>query len=131
MRERKTSSSRSEIASISWRISCATFRGGRSEGRHPRDGRRFAHSEHDAVRRRDPRTAPCGRHGHAVVSAFRDLLKQAHDKGIREMRFEVDLVAFFADDQAESWHAEGTEDRILASGRTGEEALRHYVERLP
>ena len=70
------------------------------------------------------------------MSAFRDLLKQAHEKGATYMRFEVDLPKFFSDDQAESWTAAKITwhdlDDVpgLDKGRTGEEALRHLVERL-
>jgi hypothetical protein len=38
---------------------------------------------------------------------------------------------FFENEQAESWSCTGTEERITSVGRTGEEALRGYVERLP
>jgi hypothetical protein len=68
------------------------------------------------------------------VSAFRDLLAEAHAKGVRYMRFEVDLAQFFSDDQAESWTAAqithyDTDDVYPdARGRTGEEALCRYVE---
>lgn len=62
------------------------------------------------------------------MSAFRDLLKQAHEKGIRFLTFDVDLKDFFADEQNNAWRVET--DDVGAAGRTGEEALRHLVERL-
>ena len=67
------------------------------------------------------------------MSAFRDLLEQARAKGQTKLWFEVDLPAFFADEQSPSWSC-GNElagDNFAeAHGRTGEEALRHLVERL-
>jgi hypothetical protein len=67
------------------------------------------------------------------VSAFRDLLEQAHAKGMRFIHFNVDLKDFFADEQNQSWRCYSW-DNICPSedfeGRTGEEALRHLVERL-
>jgi hypothetical protein len=64
------------------------------------------------------------------MSAFRDLLKQAHEKGVRAMTFSVDLVSFFADEQSDSWRAAEQSGGAVTKGRTGEEALRHLVERL-
>jgi outer membrane lipopolysaccharide assembly protein LptE/RlpB len=62
------------------------------------------------------------------MSAFRDLLKQAHEKGVKVMAFDVDLDQFFGDEQSKSWGA--TTGSVAGQGRTGEEALRHLVERL-
>lgn len=64
------------------------------------------------------------------MSAFRDLLKEAHSKGIRQMAFTVDLDDFFRDDQADSWMAFAA-DHPSERGRTGEEALRQLVGRIP
>lgn len=69
------------------------------------------------------------------MSAFRDLLEQASAKGVRFIRFDVDLKDFFANEQNEAWRA-AVEDNHFVNvvpdgvGRTGEEALRHLVERL-
>lgn len=63
------------------------------------------------------------------MSAFRDLLREAHVKGVRTITFTVDLDAFARDDQAESWIAIRRGD--AAGGRTGEEALRRLVDRIP
>lgn len=67
------------------------------------------------------------------MSAFRDLLKQAHGKGVTDVAFYVQVPRFFADEQAASWSATGLRTGatpVAAEGRTGEEALRHLVERL-
>lgn len=71
------------------------------------------------------------------MSAFRDLLQQAHTKGAAEIGFYCNPEAFFANDQALSWKCwaagpdlDPDEERREAWGRTGEEALRHLVERL-
>lgn len=68
------------------------------------------------------------------MSAFRDLLKQAHEKGARYLRFEVDLDAFFESEENPSWDVADTDkDAYMdySTGRTGEEALRRLVEKLP
>jgi len=70
------------------------------------------------------------------VSAFRDLLKAAHAKGVKTVSFEVDLVDFFADEQHLSWvcmreDADADGEPVIALGRTGEEALRFMVEKIP
>lgn len=62
------------------------------------------------------------------MSQFRDLLAEAHAKGIRFLTFDVDLKDFFADEQNEAWRVEC--DEMAARGRTGEEALRHLVVKL-
>lgn len=64
------------------------------------------------------------------MSAFRDLLVQAHEKGETGMTFSVDLPTFLTNEQSESWRVFGMRKGIVAHGRTGEEALRHLVERL-
>ena len=73
----------------------------------------------------------------AAMSAFRDLLASAHALGARSIRFEVDLDAFFRDEQAESWWSwENCYGDLpprrepIAVGRTGEEALRRLVAKL-
>lgn len=63
------------------------------------------------------------------MSAFRDLLQVAHAKGVKRFAFCVDLDAFFADAEADSWQALDDAGRD-GEGRTGEEALRRIVERL-
>ena len=63
------------------------------------------------------------------MSVFRDLLAEAFAQGVTRIRFEVDLPAFFADEQAESWLAMSGESPI-ARGRSGEEALRVLVEQV-
>ena len=71
------------------------------------------------------------------MSAFRDLLKQAHEKGVVYTGFSCNLEEFFANEQGQSWKCWGAgpdldpdDERREAWGRTGEEALRHLVERL-
>lgn len=67
------------------------------------------------------------------MSAFRDLLQQAHDAGITDVAFYVNVPRFFTDEQYASWSATGLRagaTPIASEGRTGEEALRHLVERL-
>lgn len=69
------------------------------------------------------------------MSAFRDLLEQASAKGVRFLAFTVDLKDFFADEQNEAWRATAEDNHFVnvvpdGVGRTGEEALRHLVERL-
>ena len=67
------------------------------------------------------------------MSAFRDLLAQAHAAGITDIAFYVNVPRFFADEQYASWTATGVRTGatpIASEGRTGEEALRHLVERL-
>ena len=63
------------------------------------------------------------------MSAFRDLLAEAFAKGETHMRFEVDLPAFFASEQAHAWTASGRVMEAMTFGRTGEEALRFFVEK--
>lgn len=62
------------------------------------------------------------------MSAFRDLLREAHAKGVKCLTFEVNLDAFFVDEQADSWSCSG--ESGVAFGRTGEEALRFYVAKV-
>jgi hypothetical protein len=64
------------------------------------------------------------------VSAFRDLLVEAHAKGETHMRFEVDLAAFFANSESDAWIASGRVTELTSFGRTGEEALRRFVEKV-
>lgn len=70
------------------------------------------------------------------MSAFRDLLKQAHEKGVEFVGFTCHVDEFFTSEQSKSWkcYASGPglkpDTRNEARGRTGEEALRHLVERL-
>jgi hypothetical protein len=64
------------------------------------------------------------------MSAFRDLLKQAHEKGETFIEFRVSLADFFADEQNESWGAYAVSGKRIDTGRTGEEALRRLVEGL-
>lgn len=67
------------------------------------------------------------------MSAFRDLLAEAHAKGVTDVAFYCILPRFFGDEQAQSWSATGIRTNaapVAAEGRTGEEALRHLVERL-
>jgi hypothetical protein len=63
------------------------------------------------------------------MSAFRDLLKQAHERGVRHMTFAVNLDRFFAtNEDDESWYCEAPAFRRCDGfGRTGEEALRVVV----
>lgn len=66
------------------------------------------------------------------MSAFRDLLAEAHAKGVRFLTFDVDLKDFFANEQNEAWRCESREadgELVIpsAQGRTGEEALREFM----
>lgn len=63
------------------------------------------------------------------MSAFRDLLAQAFAQGVTSIRFNVDLPSFFANEQAQSWTA-STGESPIATGRTGEEALRGLVDQV-
>lgn len=68
------------------------------------------------------------------MSAFRDLLAEAHAKGVTDVAFYCILPRFFGDEESMSWAATGIRagdaPPVAGEGRTGEEALRHLVERL-
>lgn len=63
------------------------------------------------------------------MGAFRDLMADALAQGITRLRFEVDLPKHFGPDQTDSWTCVAGESPY-ARGRTGEEALRNFVEQV-
>lgn len=68
------------------------------------------------------------------MGAFRDLMQEAHDKGVTDLAFYVNTPRLFADEESASWSATGIraggQPPVAAEGRTGEEALRRLVEKL-